>query len=124
MLELNQSSLNQRSLPLKQTATGKNHLFEFKSSTASKFVIAVGISENDRSTAFTIDLRTNDPTNGGVLIDTKDYNLYIYEQTSSTNLDPSLSDGLVWSGRAVVNGVTSTDTYETTISDTIVYGGS
>lgn len=68
-------------------------------------------AERVRASRFTITEGVNDPTNGSLILGTTGvYELNIYEQSSSTNLDPDNATGLVITTQARING-TSGITY-------------
>jgi hypothetical protein len=62
-------------------------------------------SERVRASRFTITEGDNDPENGSLILGTTGvYELNIYEQSSTTNLDPDNSTGLVVTTQARING--------------------
>lgn len=68
-------------------------------------------AERERSSKFTITEGVDDPENGSLILGTPGvYELNIYEQASSTNLDPDNATGLVVTTQARING-TSGITY-------------
>jgi len=65
---------------------------------------------------------TTDLTNGVVRLTSGYYNYEIYEQTSSTNLDPALADNLVEIGKArVVDNTVETYNGYDDCPDTVVF---
>jgi hypothetical protein len=62
-------------------------------------------SERVRASRFTITEGASDPTNGSLILGTPGvYELNIYEQASTTNLNPDNSTGLVVTTQARING--------------------
>jgi hypothetical protein len=89
------------------------------------FFIPIILSENARITAIQFDTNVNDPQNAGILLeDAGRYAYYIYAQNSVSNLDPSLSLGLIEQGfMEATNGVTYYETPTFNTPSDYVYNG-
>jgi hypothetical protein len=89
------------------------------------FFIPTVISENERATLLEFDTNVNDPLNSGILLtDPGRYAYSIYAQNSATNLDPSLSLGLIDEGfLEATSGVTYYQTPSFTTPSDYIYNG-
>jgi hypothetical protein len=89
------------------------------------FFIPTVLSENNRVTHLQFDTNVNDPLNGGILlVDPGRYCYNIYAQNSGSNLDPSLSLGLVEEGfMEATTGVTYYQTPSFTTPSDYIYNG-
>ena len=89
------------------------------------FFIPTVLSENDRITHLQFDTDVNDPLNGGILlVDPGRYTYNIYAQNSGSNLDPSLSLGLIEEGfMEATTGVTYYQTPSFTTPSDYIYNG-
>ena len=89
------------------------------------FFIPTVISENERATLLEFDTNVNDPLNSGILLtDPGRYAYFIYAQNSATNLDPSLSLGLIDEGfLEATSGVTYYQTPSFTTPSDYIYNG-
>jgi len=83
------------------------------------------ISENERATLLEFDTNVTDPLNSGILLtDPGRYAYFIYAQNSTTNLDPSLSLGLIDEGfLEATSGVTYYQTPSFTTPSDYIYNG-
>ncbi len=95
-------------LTLKEKTTIDNpvYLFEFRNDTTGKkyFQIFTDVSvpgaQRDRSNLFNIEvINTGIGANKIILGNVGQYGYIIYQQTSTTNLDPDLAEGVVERGR-------------------------
>jgi hypothetical protein len=89
------------------------------------FFIPTVISENERASLLEFDTNVNDPLNSGILLtDPGRYAYSIYAQNSATNLDPSLSLGLIDEGfLEATSGVTYYQTPSFTTPSDYIYNG-
>lgn len=89
------------------------------------FFIAKVLSENERASMLQFDTNVNDPLNNGILLtDPGRYAYFIYAQNSTTNLDPSLSLGLIDEGfLEATSGVTYYQTPSFTTPSDYIYNG-
>ena len=131
MIQITQGQANIVVLTLKEktTLTNPKYLFVFKndqSNVESKFIAADTSSYADRYNRFTVTEKTN-PNNltGEVRLSLDGFYTYtIYEQTSSTNLNPALATGVVETGKVQVNATPTADhTYTPDSNITYVYNG-
>ena len=102
MVVLTQSSISLASFTLKETTTISNptYLFEFENVfTKDKFYFLPQVLvSNERYNEFSFDL-----TDTGTELDPVGWFRYkVYQQTSTTNLDPLLSEGIVESGKMLL----------------------
>lgn len=129
MLSITKSSTNTIAVTVKERTTlvSPYYLFEFisDSSTPYKYCIGTEVSTTweDRS-KFTITETTNpDNTAGEILLSVGDYHYNIYEQASSTNLDPT-GLTLVEEGLATCfQTATANKEYEADVAVNKVYNG-
>jgi hypothetical protein len=116
MLKINQGETTKVVVTLteKQTLSSPFWLFVFvnEQENVPKSVIVSDESLfKDRYNEFSLtDSFTSNLING-------DYEYYVYEQTSSSNLDPALADNLCERGKARVFGVVEQDKYYTPQND-------
>lgn len=89
------------------------------------FFIPKVLSENERVSHLEFDTNVNDPLNSGILLtDPGRYSYSIYAQNSTTNLDPSLSLGLIDEGfLEATSGVTYYQTPSFTTPSDYIYNG-
>jgi len=89
------------------------------------FFIPKVLSENERASMLQFDTNVNDPLNYGILLtDPGRYAYFIYAQNSTTNLDPSLSLGLIDEGfLEATSGVTYYQTPSFTTPSDYIYNG-
>jgi hypothetical protein len=89
------------------------------------FFIPKVLSENERVSHLEFDTNVNDPLNNGILLtDPGRYAYFIYAQNSATNLDPSLSLGLIDEGfLEATSGVTYYQTPSFTTPSDYIYNG-
>jgi hypothetical protein len=89
------------------------------------FFIPKVLSENERVSHLEFDTNVNDPLNNGILLtDPGRYSYSIYAQNSATNLDPSLSLGLIDEGfLEATSGVTYYQTPSFTTPSDYIYNG-
>jgi hypothetical protein len=89
------------------------------------FFIPKVLSENERVSHLEFDTNVNDPLNNGILLtDPGRYAYFIYAQNSTTNLDPSLSLGLIDEGfLEATSGVTYYQTPSFTTPSDYIYNG-
>lgn len=90
------------------TLTDPVYLFVFTKGGIDYPVICEDLAtsaERERASRFTITEGDDDPTNGALIMGTPGvYELNIYEQASTTNLDPDNSTGLVVNTQARLTG--------------------
>lgn len=115
MIQLQKSASNVIARPLQGEVSLSNPYFLFvftsESTGVSYAVILTDEStpgaQQDRSNLFTLIEGTTDPTNGEIILgNAGQYNYIIYEQNSSTNLDPTLSGSILERGNMRLIGVT------------------
>lgn len=89
------------------------------------FFIPKVLSENERASLLQFDTNVNDPLNNGILLtDSGRYAYFIYAQNDATNLDPSLSLGLIDEGfLEATSGVTYYQTPSFTTPSDYIYNG-
>ena len=89
------------------------------------FFIPKVLSENERASLLEFDTNVNDPLNNGILLtEPGRYAYFIYAQNSGTNLDPSLSLGLIDEGFMEATwGVTYYQTPSFTTPSDYIYNG-
>jgi hypothetical protein len=102
MVILTQNTTSNASFTLGETTTISNptYLFEFENVfTKDKFyIIPTEVVSNERYNEFSFDL-----TEEGVELEPVGWFRYnVYQQTSTTNLDPELSQGIVESGKMLL----------------------
>ena len=104
MLYVKDGIINSVSLTLKENTTISPvyYLFEFQNDfTKDKvYKLPTQVSSNSRYTEFVIDL-TEDT--GFDLLPTGWWSYKVYQQTSDTNLDPTLTQGLIEKGKLLVD---------------------
>ena len=131
MIQITQGQANIVVLTLKEktTLTNPKYLFVFKNdqtNVESTFIATDTSSYADRYNRFTVTEKTN-PNNltGEVRLSLDGFYTYtIYEQTSSTNLNPANATGIVETGKVQVNATPTTDhTYTPDSNITYVYNG-
>jgi hypothetical protein len=128
---INKNSTNNCILTLSEKTTLSNvvYLFEFTNDSSSevKCFIASDISPNKlRFNEFNlIENVTEDLLNGTFELELSGFYTYnIYEQTSSTNLDPLLATNLIDNGKLnVVDSLATITQYSGNQTETIVYNG-
>lgn len=110
------------------SGNGASYLFEFNTLNSSPvFVIPVVLSDTPRATQYTIELVSDgDPILGQVELRHGHWDVKVYRQDSSDNLDPEDDsvDGLVFQTAAFIErGESDSKTvfYKTTIPDAIYY---
>ena len=102
---LKKATVNQNltfTLTEKTTISNPTYLFCFQSDqTFTDYcVIATVQSNTQRANIFTIEEGVNDPLNGQIILGNVGFYSYtVYAQSSTTNLDPSLADEEVESGK-------------------------
>lgn len=131
MILINKNSTNNIILSLSEKTTLTNAVYLFEvindQTQVSKCFIADDISTNKESfNEFDlIENSTEDLLNGTFeLIETGFYKFNIYEQSSTTNLDPTLATNLIEKGKLLCVGTeTTTPEFTGTQTDYTVYGG-
>lgn len=132
MIKINKASANIVVLTLKEktTLTNPKYLFVFKNdqtNVESKFIAADTSSYTDRYNKFTITEKATNPNNliGEVTLSLDGFYTYtIYEQTSSTNLNPANATGVVETGKVQVFATIVADhTYSADSNITYIYNG-
>ena len=119
MIHLNNSTTSEFAVTLyeKTTLTNPVYLFHFKNDTSKSdyYCIISDISTHKkRFNLFTFTEGVNDALNGSLILGKSGYyEYYIYEQTSSTNLDPANSTGLVEQGKMRLMNVNDNPNYTT-----------
>lgn len=111
----------------KNTLSNPNYLFEFenKVTKAKAYCVPTDISQyKDRYNEFAI-TETANPANLNqiTLATTGEWVYRIYEQASSTNINPSLAGAIVETGLCTVNGANSTQTVYSVSTSRTVYNG-
>lgn len=128
MIQINKASVNTVVLTLTELVTlaTPKFLFEFKNdqNNSLKYFIAADVSSyTDRYNKFLIEESTTEtPLTGKIELElTGFYSYKVFEQLSTTNLDPALSDNTtpLEIGKVLVIGTSATE-YEHTYSPTIV----
>ena len=120
---INQNTTNNLTFTLKEKSTLSSliYLFQFRNVTekVSYYCIMADISlYKERYNEFVFTEGTNLPLVGELILGAGgQYEYFVYEQTSSTNLDPTLATGLVESGLMELERGTTTYA-EHTISET------
>lgn len=128
---INKNSTNNRILTLAEKTTLKNvvYLFEVINDQSSKVkcFIAKDISPNPvRYNEFNfIENATEDLLNGTFKLELTGFYTYnVYEQTSTTNLDPTLATNKIETGKLEVpDNITDTTQFNGNQSQTVVYNG-
>lgn len=128
---INKNSTNNRILTLAEKTTLKNvvYLFEVINDQSSevKCFIAKDISPNPvRYNEFNfIENATEDLLNGTFKLELTGFYTYnVYEQTSTTNLDPTLATNKIETGKLEVpDNTTATTQFNGNQSQTVVYNG-
>ena len=111
---INQNTTNSLTFTLteKTTLSSPIYLFQFRNVTekVSYYCIMSDISAyKERYNEFLFTEGTNLPLVGELILGAGgQYEYFVYEQTSSTNLDPTLSTGLVESGLAELERASTT----------------
>ena len=132
MIKINKAQANIVVLTLKEktTLTNPKYLFVFKNdqtNVESKFIAADTSSYTDRYNKFTITEKATSPNNliGEVTLSLDGFYTYtIYEQTSSTNLNPANATGVVETGKVQVFATIVADhTYSADSNITYIYNG-
>lgn len=124
MIKITKGSANTVVLTLteKATLTNPDYLFVFKSDqTEAEFIFIASDTSvyPERYNKFTVTEKANpDPLQGEVsLPNTKFYSYTIYEQNSSTNLDPANATGVVETGKMEVFDTPNSDSTYSPQSD-------
>jgi hypothetical protein len=128
---LKPSIVNKVALTLSEAATiaDPKYLFVLKSVQSKEvftFIAADGSLYKDRYNLFEIEVKSNpDRLSGEIDINLGDeYTYTIHEQSSDTNLDPSLSGGVLETGILLYKvDFTPRDQYEYTTNERAVYKG-
>lgn len=114
----------------KTTLTNPKYLFVFKNdqtNVEAKFIAADTSTYPDRYNKFTITEKTSSPNPliGEVTLSLDGFYTYtIYEQTSSTNLNPANATGVVETGKVqVFTTIVADHTYSPDSNITYVYNG-
>lgn len=131
MILITKNTTNNRMLTLaeKTTLTNVVYLFEVISDASGsvKCFIAEDISPNPiRYNEFDlIENTTEDLLNGTFSLDLEGFYKYnIYEQTSTTNLDPTLATNLIETGKLnVASTIAELEQYDGNQTQTVVYNG-
>lgn len=112
LLAKGQNNVVALTLTEKCTLANPVFLFEFKSKTTNTLAYCIAPDTSAytrRYNLFTItETTTPDNLNAEIELLEGEYSYKVYEQTSSTNLDPNLSTGMVESGIAKVTGTAGT----------------
>lgn len=132
MIKITKGQANVVVITLKEKTTLANpkYLFVFKNdqtNVEAKFIAADTSNYTDRYNKFTITEKTTSPNplTGEVTLSLDGFYTYtIYEQTSSTNLNPANATGVVETGKVQVFQAAVTDhTYSPDSNITYVYNG-
>ena len=131
MIIINKNSTNTVVLTLSEKTTLTNAVYLFEvindSSNESKYFIAEDISTNKiRYNEFNfIENATEDLLNGTFELGLSGFYTYnVYEQTSSTNLDPLLATNKIETGKLnLVDSISEITQYNGNQTETIVYNG-
>ena len=132
MIKITRGQANVVVITLKEKTTLANpkYLFVFKNdqtNVEAKFIAADTSTYPDRYNKFTITEKTTSPNplTGEVTLSLDGFYTYtIYEQTSSTNLNPANATGVVETGKVQVFQAAVTDhTYSPDSNITYVYNG-
>lgn len=132
MIQITKGIANTVVLTLKEktTLTNPKYLFVFKndqSNVDSKFIAADTSTYPDRYNKFVITEKTNSPNplTGEVTLSLDGFYTYtIYEQTSSTNLNPANATKVVETGKVQVFATATADhTYSPDSNITYIYNG-
>jgi hypothetical protein len=128
MIHLTKSSSIEFVVTLKEktTLTSPNYLFHFKNDTSKVdyyCIIADTSTQKQRYNKFTFTEGSNNPTAGSLILSGSGYyDYFIYEQTSSSNLDPANSTGLVEQGKMrLFDSSDNPDFTQHTVSGTTYY---
>ena len=132
MIQITKGIANTVVLTLKEktTLTNPKYLFVFKndqSNVDSKFIAADTSTYPDRYNKFVITEKTSNPNplTGEVTLSLDGFYTYtIYEQTSSTNLNPANATKIVETGKVQVFATATADhTYSPDSNITYIYNG-
>lgn len=132
MIKITRGQANVVVITLKEKTTLANpkYLFVFKNdqtNVEAKFIAADTSTYPDRYNKFTITEKTTSPNplTGEVTLSLDGFYTYtIYEQTSSTNLNPANATGVVETGKVQVFQAAVTDhTYSPDSNITYIYNG-
>lgn len=132
MIKITRGQANVVVITLKEKTTLANpkYLFVFKNdqtNVEAKFIAADTSNYTDRYNKFTITEKTTSPNplTGEVTLSLDGFYTYtIYEQTSSTNLNPANATGVVETGKVQVFQAAVTDhTYSPDSNITYIYNG-
>lgn len=132
MIKITRGQANVVVITLKEktTLTNPKYLFVFKNdqtNVEAKFIAADISTYPDRYNKFTITEKTTSPNplTGEVTLSLDGFYTYtIYEQTSSTNLNPANATGVVETGKVQVFQAAVTDhTYSPDSNITYIYNG-
>lgn len=132
MIKITRGQANVVVITLKEktTLTNPKYLFVFKNdqtNVEAKFIAADTSTYPDRYNKFTITEKTTSPNplTGEVTLSLDGFYTYtIYEQTSSTNLNPANATGVVETGKVQVFQAAVTDhTYSPDSNITYIYNG-
>jgi len=130
VLIINKNTANTQILTLseKTTLTNAVYLFEVYNdqSLVKQYFIAANTSTNKyRYNQFVItENATQNLLNGVISLEVGEYKYNVYEQTSTTNLNPSLATNLIDSGKMrVVTTETATPEFTGTQETYTIYGG-
>lgn len=119
MIHLNNSTSTTFAVTLqeKTTLTNPVYLFHFKNDTSNSnyyVIISDTSTQKQRFNLFTFTEGVNDALNGSLILGKSGYyDYFIYEQSSSTNLDPNNSTGLVEQGKMRLLNVNDNPNYTT-----------
>jgi hypothetical protein len=117
MIHLNNSTSTEFAVTLyeKTTLTNPFYLFHFKNDTSFNdyyCIITDTSTQKQRFNLFSFTEGVNDALNGSLILGKSGYyEYYIYEQTNATNLDPTLSTGLVEQGKMRLFNVADNPNY-------------
>lgn len=111
----------------KVTLTSPYFLFEITNQVDNTPIYFIGTDTSSypsRINKFSIVEGTNNPTLGQIICtNVGQYNYRVWEQSSSTNLDPANASTLLETGIILVNGTTATTTvYQPTRQTAVIYG--